>query len=119
MAPPPPRWCAGAAWPRARKRNPSPSRSHEPPPGHHLAEPICMPRRNLMPAPTTMKPTRRFRPVEVVAVRQVTPRLVTVALGGDALEGFEIAAPTQHVKLLFPAPGEDAPALPEFGPDGL
>ncbi len=72
-----------------------------------------------MPAPTTMKPTRRFRPVEVVAVRQVTPRLVTVALGGDALEGFEIAAPTQHVKLLFPAPGEDAPALPEFGPDGL
>ena len=72
-----------------------------------------------MPVPSTTKPTRRFRLVEVVAVRPLTPRLVQVALAGDALDGFEIAAPTQHVKLLFPGPGEDAPALPEFGPDGL
>jgi NADPH-dependent ferric siderophore reductase len=64
-------------------------------------------------------PRRRFRPVRVAAVRPVTPRLVSVALTGDALESFEIAAPTQHVKLLFPAPGQDAPALPEQGPEGL
>jgi NADPH-dependent ferric siderophore reductase len=68
---------------------------------------------------TNQKPRRRFRPVEVVAVREVTPRLVNVALRGEALEGFEIVAPTQHVKLLFPAPGEDAPTLPEMGPDGI
>ena len=72
-----------------------------------------------MPVASTPKPTRRFRPVEVLSVRRLTPRLVRVAFGGDALDGFEIAAPTQHVKLLFPAPGEDAPALPKFGPDGL
>ena len=45
--------------------------------------------------------------------------MVRVALTGDDLAGFEDMAPTQHLKLLFPAPGEDAPSLPEFGPDGL
>jgi len=65
------------------------------------------------------KPRRRFRPVEVVEVHQVTPRMVSVSLGGEALADFEITAPTQHVKLLFPAPGQEAPALPESGPDGL
>jgi NADPH-dependent ferric siderophore reductase len=72
-----------------------------------------------MPTAPTTKPTRRFRPARVVAVRPLTPRLIQVAFAGDALDGFEIAAPTQHVKLLFPSPGEDAPALPEFGPDGI
>jgi len=72
-----------------------------------------------MPVPSPTKATRRFRPVEVVAVRPVTPRMVQVAFAGHALDGFEISAPTQHVKLLFPAPGEDAPTLPELGPDGL
>jgi NADPH-dependent ferric siderophore reductase len=69
--------------------------------------------------PTGTKPRRRFRPVEVVGVRRVTPRLVRVTLGGGGLDGFEVVAPTQHVKLLFPASGEEAPALPEAGPDGL
>jgi NADPH-dependent ferric siderophore reductase len=71
------------------------------------------------PAPTSARPRRRFRPVEVVAVRRVTPRMVNVVLGGDAFDGFEIVAPTQHVKLLFPAPGEKEPTMPEIGPDGL
>jgi NADPH-dependent ferric siderophore reductase len=70
-------------------------------------------------APTTGPKRRVFRPVEVVAVRRLTPRMVSVALGGEALAGFEIAAPTQHVKLLFPAPGQDAPTLLVAGPDGL
>jgi NADPH-dependent ferric siderophore reductase len=70
-------------------------------------------------APTATPKRRTFRPVEVVGVRPVTDRLVRVTLGGEALAGFEIAAPTQHVKLLFPAPGADAPPLPEMGPDGL
>jgi len=69
--------------------------------------------------PPTNPPRRRFRPVEVLSVVPLTPRLVRVALGGDALEGFEIVAPTQHVKLLFPGPGQQAPTLPETGPDGL
>jgi NADPH-dependent ferric siderophore reductase len=69
--------------------------------------------------PAPAKPRRRFRPVEVLSVRRITPRLVSVTFGGAALEGFEIVAPTQHVKLLFPAPGQEAPPLPEMGPDGL
>jgi NADPH-dependent ferric siderophore reductase len=70
-------------------------------------------------APTATPKRRTFRPVHVVGVRPVTDRLVRVTLGGEALDGFEIAAPTQHVKLLFPAPGTDAPPLPEMGPEGL
>lgn len=49
---------------------------------------------------------------------RLTPRLVSVRVGGDALEGFRIEAPTSHIKVFLPAPGEDAPGLPEFGPDG-
>jgi NADPH-dependent ferric siderophore reductase len=71
------------------------------------------------PAPTGPRPRRRFRPAEVVAVRRLTPRLVNVVFGGEAWDGFEIVAPTQHVKLLFPAAGESEPTLPEMGPDGL
>lgn len=73
------------------------------------------------PTPTPPPPVkrRRFRSVAVVGVARVTPRLVRVALAGADLDGFEIAAPTQHVKLLFPAPGEEAPTLPEVGPDGM
>jgi len=70
------------------------------------------------PTPSS-KPRRRFRPVEVTAVRRLTPRMVSVAMSGSALADFEITAPTQHVKLLFPAPGQAAPTLPESGPEGL
>jgi NADPH-dependent ferric siderophore reductase len=74
------------------------------------------------PAPTATRPPRRrprFRPVEVRAVHRLSPRMVSVALGGDALADFELNGPTQHLKVLFPAPGHDAPALPMAGPDGL
>jgi NADPH-dependent ferric siderophore reductase len=56
--------------------------------------------------------------VEVVSVSKIAPRLVSVLVRGDALEGFSIAAPTSHVKLLLPADGQDAPALPQLTPDG-
>jgi NADPH-dependent ferric siderophore reductase len=68
---------------------------------------------------TEVKPRKRFRPVAVTAVEPIAPRMIRVSLTGDDLAGFEDMAPTQHLKLLFPAPGEDAPSLPESGPDGL
>jgi NADPH-dependent ferric siderophore reductase len=72
-------------------------------------------------APPTLRPRRRphFRPVEVVKVHRVTPRLVSVTLGGEALADFRVEAPTQHIKMLFPGPDETTVALPEAGPDGL
>ena len=69
----------------------------------------------------TARPQRRRkppRPVEVVSVSKITPRLVSVLVRGDALAEFRIEAPTSHVKVLLPAAGQDAPALPEQTPDG-
>jgi NADPH-dependent ferric siderophore reductase len=73
------------------------------------------------PTQAAARPPRRrprFRPVEVRAVQRLSPRMVSVALGGEALADFELSGPTQHIKVLFPAPGQDAPAVPVPGPDG-
>jgi NADPH-dependent ferric siderophore reductase len=66
------------------------------------------------------RPRRRKppRPVEVVSVSRINPRLVSVWVSGDALEGFQIDAPTAHIKVFLPPPGQDAPLLPEFLPEG-
>lgn len=49
---------------------------------------------------------------------RIAPRLVSVWVGGDALEGFAAAAPTSHLKVFLPADGQTAPILPEYTPDG-
>jgi NADPH-dependent ferric siderophore reductase len=54
----------------------------------------------------------------VVSVSRIAPRLVSVWVGGDALEGFAAAAPTSHLKVFLPADGQTAPILPEYTPDG-
>jgi NADPH-dependent ferric siderophore reductase len=67
------------------------------------------------------RPPRRRkppRPAEVVSVSKVAPRLVSVLVRGDDLDGFRIDAPTSHVKVFLPAGAQDAPALPEQTPDG-
>lgn len=58
------------------------------------------------------------QPVEVVSVSRLTPRLVSVLVSGGDLSRFADAAPTSHVKVFLPAPGQDAPALPTFTPEG-
>jgi NADPH-dependent ferric siderophore reductase len=58
------------------------------------------------------------QPVEVVAVSRLTPRLVSVHVGGGDLSRFSQAAPTSHIKVFLPAPGQDAPCLPEITPEG-
>lgn len=57
------------------------------------------------------------RPVEVVKVEKVLPRLVTVTFGGPALAGFGPARPSAHIKVLFPqnaswTPESNAPRPP-------
>lgn len=65
--------------------------------------------------PRRRKPPRR---AEVVSVSRIAPRLVSVLVSGEGLEAFADAAPTSHLKVFLPAPGQDAPLLPEFLPEG-
>ena len=48
----------------------------------------------------------------------IAPRLVSVLVTGEDLDGFAGAAPTSHLKVFLPAEGQDAPSLPEYTPDG-
>ncbi|MDX3905367.1 MAG: siderophore-interacting protein [Pigmentiphaga sp.] len=61
----------------------------------------------------------KFRLLQVRAVRHVTPHLLRVTLGGDELAGFVSAAHDDHVKLFFPAPGQERPSVPMPGPNGM
>jgi NADPH-dependent ferric siderophore reductase len=45
--------------------------------------------------------------------------MVSVEVGGDALAGFRIEAPTSHIKVFLPAAGQNTLSLPTAGPDGL
>jgi NADPH-dependent ferric siderophore reductase len=72
-----------------------------------------------MPADRGRGGRRRQPPqtVEVVSVSSLTPRMVSVRLGGD-LSRFATAAPTSHIKLFLPLPGQDEPVLPVITPEG-
>lgn len=63
-------------------------------------------------------PRRPPRLVDVRSVSRLTPRLVSVQLGGDGLAGFRIEAPTSHIKVFLPGEGQTTLTLPTFGPDG-
>src|SRR5579862_9856727 len=65
--------------------------------------------------PRRRKPPRR---VTVTAVSKIAPRLVSVLVTGDELDGFTDAAPTSHLKLFLPPAGTSELLLPEQGPDG-
>lgn len=60
----------------------------------------------------------KFRLLRVARIRGMTPHLLRVTLTGDDLEDFTSASFDDHVKVFFPAPGEDRPVLPEAGPNG-
>ena len=68
--------------------------------------------------PADRPPRRRKppRPVEVVSVSRPAPRLVSVLVRGDALDGFRIEAPTSHVKVFLPADGQDDPVVRTYTP---
>lgn len=58
------------------------------------------------------------RPVEVVRVERLGPRVVSVLLGGEALRGFPEPSPTAHIKVFLPdRQGRFTP--PVEGPEGL
>lgn len=52
----------------------------------------------------------------VVGVRQLTPGMARVTLGGDGLRSFvSTGVGDEYVHVLFPRPGEDQPVLPRDG----
>lgn len=57
------------------------------------------------------------RDIEVLSVSRITPHMQRIVFGGTALEGFDSAAPDDHIKLFFPNPQGEW-ALPTLGPDG-
>jgi NADPH-dependent ferric siderophore reductase len=60
----------------------------------------------------------KTRLLQVRDVRHLTPKMVRVVVGGDALAGFVSASYDDHVKLFFPHPGEQKPVLPTPSPNG-
>lgn len=60
----------------------------------------------------------KTRLLQVREVSRITPRMVRIVVGGEALAGFVSAAHDDHVKLFFPHPGEDKPVLPTPSPNG-
>ena len=59
------------------------------------------------------RPRPRFRSLEVRRVERLNPKLIRITLAGDELAGFEAPAPTQHLKLIIPEPGQTRPTLPD------
>jgi NADPH-dependent ferric siderophore reductase len=68
--------------------------------------------------PQRVRHALRFRELEVRQVQRITPHLVRVTLGGDALEGFTSLGFDDHVKLFFPEESTGVLTLPSTGPDG-
>jgi NADPH-dependent ferric siderophore reductase len=48
-----------------------------------------------------------FRTVRVRRVEQLAPRYRRITFGSDELAGFRTLAAADHVKIFFPAPGDD------------
>lgn len=64
------------------------------------------------------RPRPQLRTVHVRRVERITPHMVRVTVGGADLAGFQPQVPGHHLKLFLPAPGQERPAMPTFGPNG-
>lgn len=60
----------------------------------------------------------KFRQARVLRTRRVTPQLLCVTFADESLRDFTSASFDDHVKVFFPAPGEEHPVLPQRAPDG-
>jgi NADPH-dependent ferric siderophore reductase len=78
----------------------------------------------MFPAAETRRVARRVRHetkrrlLQVRDIHPVTPKMLRVVVGGDDLGGFISAAHDDHVKLFFPPPSEEKPAVPTQTPNG-
>lgn len=67
---------------------------------------------------TRVRHPLKFRLVQVKAVNHLSAGLLSVTLAGEDLQGFTSSAFDDHVKVFFPLPGEEKPALPSVGAEG-
>jgi len=68
--------------------------------------------------PVRIRHEMRLRLAQVVRVDAISLRKRRIVFRGAELEGFVSAAADDHVKLFFPAKGQDRPILPTLGPNG-
>ncbi|GGY04947.1 siderophore-interacting protein [Paludibacterium paludis] len=71
------------------------------------------------PAVRRVRHPLHFRLLEVRRVTRLSPLMVRVTLGGEALRGFVSESFDDHVKVIFPPPGASVPVMPVPGPDGV
>lgn len=60
----------------------------------------------------------RFRMLQVKRVVWLRPHMLRITLAGEELDGFTSPVHDDHVKLFFPAPGQERPLLPVVTPEG-
>ncbi len=58
------------------------------------------------------------RLVQVRRSERVTPKMIRVTLGGDELAGFPGEGPDRRIKMFFPVPGQERPAIPRAASGG-
>jgi NADPH-dependent ferric siderophore reductase len=67
-------------------------------------------------APRRVRPRPRLATVS--RIERLTPACIRVTVTGDELEGYASRGPAEHIKVLFPPPGERSLVLPEWGAEG-
>ncbi len=58
------------------------------------------------------------RLLQVRRTAHVTPKMIRVTLAGDELDGFPGDGPDRRIKMFFPLPGQDVPAVPRASTGG-
>jgi NADPH-dependent ferric siderophore reductase len=69
-------------------------------------------------APRRGRPKPQYRAVIVSRVQRITPHMARITVTGPELEGFSTQGVAGHLRVLLPAPGQEMPVLPTWGPDG-
>jgi NADPH-dependent ferric siderophore reductase len=68
--------------------------------------------------PRRVRHELRFRMLTVQRVEQLSPHMMRITFGGDELDGFVSLGFDDHVKVFFPAPGQEVPPRPQLGEKG-
>jgi NADPH-dependent ferric siderophore reductase len=68
--------------------------------------------------PKKVRPKPLYRDAKVSRVQRITPHMARITVTGPALEGFSTQGVAGHLRVFLPAPGQEVPTLPTWGPNG-